>query len=280
MSHFDWIFYVNYYYDLKTSGIATEDRAIEHYKSHGVIEKRKTCINVGKYITSGDTTGESLFCNVKCDGLSSVTQQFINYLIKSCHLMSNYKVIEIGCGIACLSLPVICSLGCGTYVGLDSDLKCIEWCRKNIEPHTHSVFDHIDSLENMGDNGTYDLIYSTSVFMTIPISQISNYLNRVHRLLKIGGQLVISVLIWNTTIQAYLRGKSINSRIVKIPSGSGYSYQIIGNYGERVYVHPDDVLNRCLESRGFTIKEVVFGNWTETSSDVFLCDLINLVKVR
>ena len=37
---FDWIFYVNYYNDLKNRGINTEEEALKHWKSYGIQEKR------------------------------------------------------------------------------------------------------------------------------------------------------------------------------------------------------------------------------------------------
>jgi len=35
MSNFDWVFYVNFYTDIKAANINTEEKALEHYTTHG-----------------------------------------------------------------------------------------------------------------------------------------------------------------------------------------------------------------------------------------------------
>lgn len=84
------------------------------------------------------------------------------------------------------------------YVGIDIDLRLIDWCRKNLQPHDanfeflhHDV--HHASL-NQGDakpsvlefpveDGVFDLLIAHSVFTHLYQAQAEHYLNEIRRTL-------------------------------------------------------------------------------------------------
>ena len=37
---FDWIYYLNKHPDLRINGVVSEEKAIQHWKNHGIFEER------------------------------------------------------------------------------------------------------------------------------------------------------------------------------------------------------------------------------------------------
>ena len=56
LENFDWVFYLNYYEDLRLAGLKTEEDAKKHYINHGQFENRifydylKTKVNLHGHI--------------------------------------------------------------------------------------------------------------------------------------------------------------------------------------------------------------------------------------
>jgi ubiquinone/menaquinone biosynthesis C-methylase UbiE len=128
----DWVFYVNFYNDIKAAGITSKDKAVEHYRIHGSTENRQTHLDVEKYLLKDDTLGQSLLSNVNNDSFGGISTFFLDYLINVCNLPNHWNVLELGCSIGCMSLPIIKHLKSGHYTGLDPNPICIEWANREI----------------------------------------------------------------------------------------------------------------------------------------------------
>jgi len=48
-------------------------------------------------------------------------QEFLNYFIKFCNLQSSANVLDIGCGIGRMAIPLASHLRDGSYIGMDVD---------------------------------------------------------------------------------------------------------------------------------------------------------------
>lgn len=275
MNDFDWIFYTKYYTDINGAGITTDEKAYEHYKIHGNYENRRTHIDVDKYLKSNDVKSVLSETTSNFIGMNPF---FLDYLLKDSKIIDNHKVLEIGCSIACLSLPIIKYLKNGQYIGVDCDRKCIEWARTHIGSCCNALFRCVrenDKFQLPFDNEEFDLIYSTTTFTTLSSSYLSRYLSEINRVLRKGGLLIINIFISNNSILAQL---SARKNKVKLIIKNDNKVSIVSHYNEHVIIQDDSFIGKCANKNNFTLKEIIFGNWNELSLSDNIGDIICFVK--
>jgi hypothetical protein len=167
--HFDWIFYVHFYQDLKVAQIANEEQALNHYQTHGKHEHRETDIDIAYYLKCDDLYGQMIYQyqqNNYRRSLSTIDQAFMTYLIRDLKLSPQSQVLEIGSDIAFLSLPLIKYVSNGHYYGLDEDQNSIDWATHHITSLLpHATFKcSKPSFPLPYPPESMDLIFTTNLF--------------------------------------------------------------------------------------------------------------------
>lgn len=112
---------------------------------------------------------------------------------------SGKRVLDFGCGSARVLRHLVGTTADAELHGCDIDAPSIDWVRRSLP--VHAFVNALDPPLPVAD-GTYDLIYATSVFTHIP--SWAAWLCEMHRVLRPGGLLVATVLgegIW----EAFLR---------------------------------------------------------------------------
>lgn len=119
-------------------------------------------------------------------------------------LQPHHRVLDIGCGIGRIAIPLTGYLNeKGSYEGFDVVKMGIDWCQKKITPRFPNFrFRHIplrNDLYNLEANNTaaevqfpypdgeFDFIILTSVFTHMQQKEVQNYLAEISRVLKPGG---------------------------------------------------------------------------------------------
>jgi len=68
----------------------------------------------------------------KIENFKESGEKFVGYLIKACGLNPNEKVLDVGCGIGRMAIPLTKYLTSGSYDGFDIVESGIKWCREYI----------------------------------------------------------------------------------------------------------------------------------------------------
>jgi ubiquinone/menaquinone biosynthesis C-methylase UbiE len=148
-------------------------------------------------------TGETLFNQIK----------------EVCHLKPEFRVLDVGCGIGRLAVPLTKFINeKGSYEGFDIVWQGINWCTKHIKPkYPNFNFLYVDLKNDLYNLKTrneakdyifpykdneFDLIILTSVFTHMLPADISNYLNQIHRVLKKDGKCFATFFLLNQEIKA------------------------------------------------------------------------------
>ena len=129
-------------------------------------------------------------------------------------------VLEVGCGIGRIAIPLVGFLSEGSYEGFDVVCHGIEWCQKVITPkHPQFRFQWVN-LYNKTYNPesqtlaskyrfpypdeTFDFTFLTSVFTHLLPSDLQHYLSEIHRTLKSGGVCFFTAFLINDDVRRHL----------------------------------------------------------------------------
>ncbi len=130
--------------------------------------------------------------------------EFLQYFIELGELKPNGKVLDVGCGIGRMAVPLTNYLtDGGTYEGFDIVADGINWCRKEISPKYPNFHFQSADIYNKeynpkgkykaseykfpyGDE-SFDFVFLTSVFTHTLPNDMENYFSEIARVLKRGG---------------------------------------------------------------------------------------------
>ncbi|MCX6187776.1 MAG: class I SAM-dependent methyltransferase [Bacteroidetes bacterium] len=129
--------------------------------------------------------------------------RYLKFFIELGGLRPEQHVLDIGCGIGRMAIPLTKYLNQnGSYSGFDIVKKGIDWCNKNISyRHKNFSFKCVnlqnDLYKSDGDNAShfvfpyadnsFDFIILTSVFTHMMPDEIKQYCAEISRVLKSGG---------------------------------------------------------------------------------------------
>lgn len=131
--------------------------------------------------------------------------------IKETGLTPTGHVLDVGCGIGRLAIPLTQYITSGTYNGFDVVPDGIAWCRHKITPlYPNFTFTYVplrNDLYNLGTankaeqfifpyaDNSFDLVVLTSVFTHMQYNEVLHYLQQIKRVLKPGGRCLATFFI-------------------------------------------------------------------------------------
>lgn len=149
--------------------------------------------------------------------------EFLQHFVRLGGLKPTDAVLEIGCGIGRMALPLTRYLAYpqGRYEGVDIVADGTSWCSHNITPHYDNFrFTHLDFYNQVyNPQGrqqpelvalpflpeSFDFIIMTSVFTHLLIADTRSYVNEIKRLLRPGGRCFATTFLMNDAARAGLK---------------------------------------------------------------------------
>ncbi len=145
--------------------------------------------------------------------------EFKKYFIELANLKPYHQVLDVGCGIGRMAIPLTDYITHeGEYWGFDIEKKSIQWCQKNITTKFNNFhFQHINVYNKhynrkgtiLGENfkfpytdNSFDFIFLTSVFTHLLPDDLENYVSEISRVLKERSNCLISLYLINNESKA------------------------------------------------------------------------------
>lgn len=138
-------------------------------------------------------------------------REFLDHFTELGGLRPGDRVLDIGCGIGRMAIPLTDYLDGGSYEGFDVGKEMIAWCRRNISPRfpafaftwspvynqKYNPFGEISAAEfrfPYGDD-EFDFALATSLFTHLVPSDAEHYIEELGRVLRPGGTALLTFFL-------------------------------------------------------------------------------------
>ncbi|MDD6209211.1 MAG: class I SAM-dependent methyltransferase [Bacteroidales bacterium] len=203
-------------------------------------------------------------------------------ILKRCaDLRPDNRVLDIGCGIGRLAVPLTGYLSeKGSYEGFDIVKEGIDWCNKYIHASFPNFsFRHIDlknDLYNLETNAeaknfvfpyddkSFDRVVLTSVFTHMMPDDVDNYLHEIRRVLRDGGKCMATFFLLNERITEHMNSVACDFRFAY--HYDGYSL-MDDSVKEANVAYQESFLNSLLCKNGLKAELMVHGRWSGLYND-------------
>lgn len=213
----------------------------------------------------------------------STGQEFKRYFIELANMQPTDRVLDVGCGIGRMAIPLTAFLAAeGEYWGFDIVKSGIDWCCGTISPKFKNFhFQHIDVVNKTYnkdghiqakdfrfpfDDSSFDFVFLTSVFTHMFPADMERYLTEIARVLKHEGKCLITYFLLNDESTHLVRAGR---------STLDFKYNVEGclttdkENPEFAMAYKEDHVRRLFDGLSLKIIEPVnYGSWC--GRDVFL----------
>ena len=223
------------------------------------------------------------------EDFDKVGKEFNNYFIEFARLKKNAKVLDVGCGVGRIAVPLTSYLNeLGSYCGFDIVESGINWCNEKIATkYPNFKFIHSDILnKHYNKNGsvlaheykfpfadeTFDFVFLNSVFTHMFPQDVENYMKEISRVLRHKGNCLITFFIINNESKRLMRdpGSILNFKF----RGDGY-FCTKEVDPEAAIAFEEEYVVRLFRSNGMTIDNSIhYGSWCGRDNYLSFQDIV------
>jgi ubiquinone/menaquinone biosynthesis C-methylase UbiE len=201
-------------------------------------------------------------------------EKFLGYFQELCGLQPNHAVLDVGCGIGRMAVPLTRFLDVrGTYDGFDIVKSGIDWCNKNISAkhpnfrfqytglynQPYNTLDKVDAsyLVFPYEDAKFDFVFLTSVFTHMMPAEVEHYINEISRVMKPGATSLMSFFIVNCVSEDLMIKKPTQ---MNFPINKGF-YRLLSAQVDTNVAYEEEWLLEKLENAGLKMESIQYGQW-------------------
>lgn len=221
----------------------------------------------------------------------AIGAEFLRHFVRYGGLKPTDRVLEIGCGIGRMAVPLTQYLE-SSYDGVDIVEDGIRWCQDAITPaypeFRFQCLDVANALYNPGgrfdaakstlpypDHG-HDFIILTSVITHLRTAETVRYAAEIARVLKPGGRVFLSLFLVDAKAREGIAKKTARPAFIDAP---GPEYIADENAPNAAVAYAESFLLSVFEAQGLRpAKPVLRGHWSGQREAENFQDLLVLEK--
>ena len=212
----------------------------------------------------------------------AIGDEFLGHFRSLADLTPSDAVLDIGCGVGRMAVPLSRFLSEGSYEGFDIIPACIQWCQEQITPRFPNFRFQLADIHNdeyhpagRGDARTYrfpyddssfDFAFATSVFTHMQPTPVDNYLSETARVLRPGGRLVATFFLLNDESQSRIAAgtSGLDMRHDLREEGTDLPFATTNvAIPEAALGLPEPFVRDSLQRHGFEVDEPIrYGSWS------------------
>lgn len=188
-------------------------------------------------------------------------------------LKPDENILEVGCGIGRIAIPLTQYLTSGSYVGFDIVPHGIEWCQQKVTPRypnftffvadVHNKYYHPEGHHAASEyvfpfpDASFDFVFLTSVFTHMLPDDLERYALEIGRVLRPGGRCFCTAYIISAEARTNLdKGTSLRM----FAPQDGYWTDMPSN-PEAAIAYPEEYLTDVFKRSSLEIGRVIPGEW-------------------
>lgn len=207
-----------------------------------------------------------------------VGDEFLTHFRELCGLRPTDRVLDVGCGLGRMAVPLTSYLDGGSYHGFDVVRPMIDSCRRRIGTrHPNFTFDHVDVWNgkyNPGgqirpdefrfpyDDDSFDLVFATSLFTHMRGADVSRYLAEMDRVLQPTGALLVTWFVVTEETAELARQRRTDPALRVLDHGV---WTADPREPEQALAYGEPLVRAFHADAGLAIREPIhFGRWRGT----------------
>lgn len=217
-----------------------------------------------------------------------IGDEFFKYFVEYCGLAPCHRVLDVGCGIGRMAVPMTSYLQGGSYEGFDIVRDGITWSTNAITSRyprfRFQLADIYNKVYNPGgrcaaseyrfpyDDDSFDLVFLTSVATHLLPGDLEHYVAEVSRVLKPGGRTLITFFLLNDVSHAQL---SQHRCVLDFSVGCDGYRTISASSPEQAVAFEEEYVRNLYRSHGLTIMDPIrYGSWSGREQPVSFQDIV------
>lgn len=205
----------------------------------------------------------------------AVGAEFLRHCVELGGLEPDARVLDVGCGIGRLAVPLTQYLDPdrGSYDGLDPVLTGIEWCQRHITPaYPRFRFHHLDVRHPIYrpegaiaatevalpfEAGAFDFVAMISLVTHLSATEVRRYASETARVLSPGGVLMLTAFVIDGNA-----GKA-GARLTFVRSGNGGpEWHADSEHPMSAVAFDDGFIGSVAAENGLAIRRKLPGHWS------------------
>jgi len=206
----------------------------------------------------------------------AIGEEFLRYFVEWGGLERHHRVLDVGCGIGRMAVPLTRYLAPSTtYDGFDIVPHGIDWCRQEISPRFPNFRFQLVDVRNASyypqgrqeaarytfpyADRSFDFVFLTSVFTHMGPAEVESYVREIARVLKPDGRTFMTFFLLNPeSVNMIGAGRSSLDFRHEI----GACRTIDRDVPERAIAHPESRVREILAaSRLEVVEPLRYGVW-------------------
>ena len=217
-----------------------------------------------------------------------IGKEFVNYFIKYGNLKPTDTLLDVGCGVGRMAIPLTKFLTSGHYEGFDLFKDGIIWCKKNINSKFPNFNFQVIDVYNKNYNpfgkyksselkfpyskNSFDFICANSVFTHLLPKDFENYVSEIQSTIKKNGVFFSTFFIMNKESEDLI---AQNKSLLQFKYFNTNEFATLKDkLMEHAIAYKESYIKEILKQNGFQDITIYFGNWCGRKNFLSMQDII------